>query len=147
LHVEEKWFLWFATIPRNLRQCDACILGKHNIQPFHDSTSRACIKIELIHSDLCGPIPIASTFGNKYIMAFIDDYTNMCWVYFLKHKYQEFETFRNFHVCIENEAHLVLTLFVLIMEGNIPLMSLKYISGNMESNIKPLFHTILSRMA
>jgi hypothetical protein len=41
------------TIPRKLKQCDACILGKHSKQPFHDSTSRACRKLELIHSDLC----------------------------------------------------------------------------------------------
>jgi hypothetical protein len=48
----------FPTIPRKLKQCDACILGKHNKQPFHDSTSRACRKLELIHSDLCGPMPL-----------------------------------------------------------------------------------------
>jgi transposase InsO family protein len=94
----------FPTIPRNLKQCDACILGKHSKQPFHDSTSRACRKLELIHSDLCGPMPIAYAFGNKYIMTFIDDYTRMCWVYLLKHKSQAFETFKNFHVWIENEA-------------------------------------------
>jgi transposase InsO family protein len=45
---------------------------------------------------------IAST-SNKYIMIFIDDYTCMCWVYLLKHKSQTFETFKNFHVWIENE--------------------------------------------
>jgi hypothetical protein len=39
----------FLTIPRKLKQCDAYILGKHKKQPFHDSTSRACTKIELIH--------------------------------------------------------------------------------------------------
>ena len=37
-------------------------------------------------------------------MAFIDYYTNMCWVYLLNHKYEAFDTFRNFHVWIENEA-------------------------------------------
>ena len=29
------------TIPRKLKQCDACILGKHSKQSFHDSHSRA----------------------------------------------------------------------------------------------------------
>jgi hypothetical protein len=33
------------TIPRKLKQCDTCILGKHRKQSFHDSTSRACTKI------------------------------------------------------------------------------------------------------
>jgi transposase InsO family protein/adenylate kinase family enzyme len=94
----------FPTIPRKLKQCDACILGKHNKQPFHDSTSRACRKLELIHSDLCGPMHVPSANGNKYIMTFIDDYTRMCWVYLLKDKSQAFETFKNFHVWIQNEA-------------------------------------------
>jgi hypothetical protein len=66
----------FPTIPRKLKQCDACILGKHRKQPFHDSTSRSYRKIKLIHFYLCGPMPIPSTNGNKYIMSFIDDYTS-----------------------------------------------------------------------
>ena len=33
-------------IPRNLKQCDACILGKRNKQPFHDFTLRVCRKLE-----------------------------------------------------------------------------------------------------
>jgi hypothetical protein len=44
------------------------------------------------------------TNGNKYIMSFIDDYTRMCLVYLLKDKSQAFETFKNFHVWIQNEA-------------------------------------------
>ena len=92
------------TIPRKHKQCDACILGKHSKQSFHDSHSRAHRKLELIHSDLCGPMPIPSANGNKYIMTFIDDYTRMCWVYLLKNKSDAFQTFKNFHKWIENDA-------------------------------------------
>jgi hypothetical protein len=74
----------FPTILNNLKQCDAYIIGKHNKQPFHDSTLRACRKLELIHSDLCGPMFILFVFGNGYIMNFIYDYTRMCWLYLLK---------------------------------------------------------------
>jgi hypothetical protein len=35
----------FPTIPRNLKHCEACILGKHNKQHFHDSSPRACRKL------------------------------------------------------------------------------------------------------
>ena len=41
---------------------------------------------------------------NKYLMIFIDDYTRMCWVYLRKQKSEAYETFKNFHVWIENEA-------------------------------------------
>jgi transposase InsO family protein len=105
LHLLKKNGVFgLPTIPRNLKQCDACILGKHSKQPFHDSTSRTCRKIGLIHFDLCGPMPIPFVNGNRYIMYFIDDYTRMCWVYLLKDKSQAFETFKKFHVWIQNEA-------------------------------------------
>jgi len=28
------------TLPRKLKKCDACILGEHNKQSFHDSHSK-----------------------------------------------------------------------------------------------------------
>ena len=92
------------TIPRTLKQCDACILGKHNKQCFHDSHSRAHKKIEFIHSNLCGPMHVPYANGNQYMMTFIDDYTRMCWVYLLKNKSDAFQTFKNFHTWIENGA-------------------------------------------
>ena len=75
-----------------------------NIMDIAEGTTRACRKIELIHCDLHGPMPIPSTNGNRCIMNFIYDYTRMCWVYLLKDKSQAFETFKNFKVWIQNEA-------------------------------------------
>ena len=49
-------------------------------------------------------MPVPSANGNKYIMTFIDDYTRMCWVYLLKNKSDAFQTFKNFHKWIENDA-------------------------------------------
>ena len=56
------------TIPRKSKQCDVCNLGKHSKQPFYDSTSISCRKHGLIHSNLCGPMPVQLANGNKYIM-------------------------------------------------------------------------------
>ena len=82
--MKHKGVQGIPTTPRQLSQCDACILGKHSKQHFHDSMFRASRNLGLIHSDLCGPIPIPSANGNKYIITFIDDFTRMCWVYLLK---------------------------------------------------------------
>jgi hypothetical protein len=62
------------------------------------------IPITLIHSDFCGPMFVPSTFANRYMMTFINDYTRTYWVYLLKQKSQAFETFKNFHLWIENEV-------------------------------------------
>jgi hypothetical protein len=136
----------FPTIPRNLKQCDACILGKHRKQPFHDSTSRACRKLGLIHSDLCGPMPVPSANGNKYIMSFIDDYTRMCWVYLLKDKSQAFETFKKFHVWIQNEAQSHIGSLHTDNGREYTSNEFENYLSNMGSNIKPQFHTILNIM-
>ena len=56
-----------------------------------------------IHPDLCGHMHVP-TNENIFIMAWIDDYTNMCWVYLLKSKSKSFETFINFHAWIQNDA-------------------------------------------
>jgi hypothetical protein len=78
--------------------------NQYRKQPFHDSTSKACRKLELIHSNSCDSMHIPSANGNNHIISFIDDYTRMCWLYLLKNKSQAFETFKNFHVWIQNEA-------------------------------------------
>ena len=92
------------TIPRKLKRCDACILGKHNKSSFHDSHSREHRKLELIHLDLCCPRFVPSANGNKYMMKFIDYHTRMCSVCLLKNKYNAFETFKKFHAWIENDT-------------------------------------------
>jgi len=102
--LKKKGVFGFPTITRKLKQCDACILGKYSKQPFHDSTSRTCRKIRLIHFDFCVHVPIPSVNENKCIMYFIDDYIKMCWVYLLNDKSHAFENFKKFHVWIQNEA-------------------------------------------
>jgi len=104
VHLLKNGVSGLPTICRKLKQCDACILGNHSKQPFHYSNYIACRRHELIHFDLCIHMTIPSANENKYIINFIDDYTRMCWMYLLKDTPQDFETFKNFHVWIQNEA-------------------------------------------
>jgi transposase InsO family protein len=59
--------------------------------------------LELIHSDICGPMEY-SFGGCRYFIFFIDDYTRMTWVYFLKAKSEAFEKSVNFQHVVENET-------------------------------------------
>ena len=99
------------TIPKKRNKCDACILGKHSKHHFQGSKFRACRTLEMIHSDLCASMSIPSTNGNKYLVTFVDDYSRMCWVYLLKTKSEAFQTFKNFHAWIENEAQACIDTF------------------------------------
>ena len=54
--------------------CSGCVLGKHHRDSFDKCASwHASVPLELVHSDLCGPLPYASVSGFKYFLTFIDD--------------------------------------------------------------------------
>jgi hypothetical protein len=66
--------------------CKGCAQGKNIKNPFLKSDSKAEGVLELIHSDVCGPMPSTSLSGYVYYVSFIDDYSRKTWVYFLKSK-------------------------------------------------------------
>jgi hypothetical protein len=66
--------------------CEACLEGKQHRQPSHQPATRAKEPLELIHSDLCGPIDPTTYGGTNYYLLFTDDYTRMTRIYPLKKK-------------------------------------------------------------
>ncbi|KAK4380842.1 Retrovirus-related Pol polyprotein from transposon RE1 [Sesamum angolense] len=65
--------------------CEACLQGKQHKKPFPSRTSwRAKAVLELIHTDVCGPMRTPSHEQNRYFILFIDDYSRMTWVYFMR---------------------------------------------------------------
>ena len=57
-----------------------------------------------MHTGLCGPMQNESIGGNRYFITFIDDFSRMCWVYFLKNKYDTFNVFKNFKALVELQS-------------------------------------------
>ena len=70
------------------RDCDGCALGKQSREPFSKTgTEHASDILELVHSDVCGPMHIVSDGGARYLLTFIDDHSRMTVTYFIKNKY------------------------------------------------------------
>ena len=63
-------------------------------------------KLELVHTDLWGPSPVASLGDSRYYITFIDDSSRKVWVYFLKNKSDVFETFKKWKVMVETKTGL-----------------------------------------
>ena len=85
--------------------CEVCSLGKLHRLPFPKNGAwRASKKLQLIHTDVCGPMRTPSLNGSKYFILFIDDFSRMCWVYFLKQKSEVADVFRRFKSLVENQA-------------------------------------------
>lgn len=87
--------------------CPSCSLGKQSRKPFPKTAlKRATRTLELLHSDICGPMSTESLGNNLYFVLFIDDYTRMTWVYFLKQKSEVFSVFKRFKQMIEVQSGL-----------------------------------------
>lgn len=72
--------------------CPECLAGRQHRAPFpRKSESRAKVPLELVHSDLVGPLPIKSLNGSRYICVFTDDYSRKSLTYFLKTKGEAYE--------------------------------------------------------
>ena len=59
--------------------------------------------LELVHTDLCGPIEVQSYNRDKYIMLFVDDYSRMMIVMFLKKKSDAFQMFKWYLARVEKK--------------------------------------------
>ena len=54
--------------------CENCILGKQkNVSFFKTGRIQKAEKLELLHTNLWGPSPIAFLGGSRYYITFIDD--------------------------------------------------------------------------
>ena len=73
-----------AGSPTDIDQCAGCLAGKSHRQPFPaQATHRATQPLQLVHSDICGPIQTGSgdkDNSKRYIITFIDDYSRFTWV-------------------------------------------------------------------
>lgn len=85
--------------------CTDCMIGKQHRKSIpKKSLWRATHKLQLVHSDLCGPITPASSSGKRYLITFIDDYSRKVWVSFLSEKSHALEAFKIFKSSVEKET-------------------------------------------
>ena len=78
--------------------CPPCLMGKHHKTYLRRiPAARTETPLALVHSDTAGPFRRPAVNGAKHFILFIDDYTRMTWVYFLKFKSHK-ETLKAFQV-------------------------------------------------
>jgi hypothetical protein len=56
--------------------CEVCALDKIHRETFpKENTWRAKAPLELVHTDICGPMSTKSHGENQYFITFIDDFS------------------------------------------------------------------------
>jgi transposase InsO family protein len=101
---KQSMVLGLPVIDEHSSSCEDCILGKHQRDSFPHSESRVTGQLDLVHTDICGPMQTPSIGGCFYFLTFIDDFSRKTWVYFLKKKSETFSKFKEFRALVEKQS-------------------------------------------
>jgi hypothetical protein len=66
--------------------CEVCIHAKQTRLPSKSVRKSRKRILDIVHTDVCGPIDIETHDGKKYFVTFLDDFSHFCVVYLLSNK-------------------------------------------------------------
>ena len=85
--------------------CSDCLVGKQHRLPFKNAERRAGVPLQLVHSDICGPMQTTSIGGKRYFVLFIDDASRYTWCYFMVQKSEVYTHFVAWKTLVENQLN------------------------------------------
>jgi hypothetical protein len=86
--------------------CKHCLQGKQTRTEFKSKEYNTTKPLEIVHTDLCGPMRTKGMKGEQYFMLLVDDYTRMTTIIFLRKKSEAFKQFKTYKEMVENEMDL-----------------------------------------
>ena len=89
----------------SLDACEPCLMGKMTKTLFSETMKQATDLLEIIHTDVCGPINIEARDKYHYFLIFTDDLSRYEYIYLMKHKSETFEKFKEFQSEVENHRN------------------------------------------
>ena len=79
--------------------------------PFPGSESKSKGDLDIVHSNMCGPMIATSLSEYVYYVSFIDDYSCKTWFYLLKGKNEVFSKFKGFKAFVEKVSEKKIKIF------------------------------------
>ena len=87
------------------QNCEGSTLGKQHRNSFlKKNQHKSSEPLEIIHSNVCGPMSVNSVGCSRYFVTFIDDYSRYTTVYMIKHKSEVLDKFKEFVELAENHT-------------------------------------------
>ena len=72
-------------------------------RPFKAKGYRVTKPLELVHTDVCGPMRVQARGGYGYFVTFTDDYSRYSFVYLMRQKSETFDKFREYKAKTEKQ--------------------------------------------
>ncbi|KAL0413264.1 UNVERIFIED_CONTAM: hypothetical protein Sradi_1528100 [Sesamum radiatum] len=87
----------------HLPTCESCLKGKMTKKPFVGQSAIANGLLDLVHTDVCGPLSIPARGGFSYFITFTDDNSRYGYVYLMRYKSEAFGRFKEYRLEVENQ--------------------------------------------
>ena len=82
---------------KGAHKCEPCLATKMTKKPFSASKTRATKPLQLVHSDVAGPMRTPNKLdGHLYVISFTDDYSRYTKVYTMKTKSEALSKFKQY---------------------------------------------------
>lgn len=92
--------------------CESCIAGKQTREPFSSREERRSKEVlDLVHSDVCGPVTPVGVNGERYFVSFIDDCSRFTVVFLMRSKDQVADKFREYEAIASTKFKKGITRF------------------------------------
>ncbi|KAL0448736.1 UNVERIFIED_CONTAM: hypothetical protein Slati_1430000 [Sesamum latifolium] len=89
----------------HLSTCVSCLKGKVTKKPFVGQSAIANGLLDLVHTDVCGPLSIPARGGFSYFITFTDDHSRYGYVYLMRYKSEAFGRFKEYRLEVENQTN------------------------------------------
>jgi transposase InsO family protein len=90
---------------KRINECKGCLKGKAHRKAMPKlRTTKTSKVLELIHSDICGPMSVMTAKGCRYFITFIDDYTRFMTVMFIRNRSEALECLRKYKIMMETQT-------------------------------------------
>ncbi|KAL0427662.1 UNVERIFIED_CONTAM: hypothetical protein Slati_2941000 [Sesamum latifolium] len=84
---------------------ESCLKGKMTKKPFVGQSAIANNLLDLVHTDVCGPLSIPARGGFSYFITFINDHSRYGYVYLMRYKSEAFGRFKEYRLEVENQTN------------------------------------------
>lgn len=81
--------------------CRACKRAKIKRCSYPRSERVTTRPFELVHTDLCGPMPVPSLGGARYALTLTDDFSRNGWIFSLKQKSEAAQLIKDWVAAVE----------------------------------------------
>lgn len=128
-------------IDKTVLYCDVCTEGKSVQTRNREQDAGAKSVLELVHTNLAGPIEPESINDHKRAMSYTDEYTSADFVYFLKYKSDTVQATEKFLADTAQYGRVKR-----LRSDNALALVIKHCSAKMASSMRDLLHTHCTRM-